>query len=92
MKVSKYFLIPAAALALSVSGAAIAKQSNNHGNKYNDRSGSDSSLLNSNKQSETGDSFRGKDRADERQEINDSRDHDNFGNANKPEKQPRNKR
>lgn len=91
MKVSKYFLIPAAALALSVSGAAIAKQPNNHGNKYNDRSGSDSSLLNSNKQSDEG-NFRGKHRADERQEINDSRDHDNFGNANKPEKQPRNKR
>ena len=32
MKISKYFLIPAAVLALSLSGAAIAKQPNNHGN------------------------------------------------------------
>jgi hypothetical protein len=91
MKIRKLFLIPAAALALSLSGAAIAKQPNNHGNKYNDRSGSDSSLLNSNKQSDEG-SFRGKERADERVQINDSRDHDNFGNASKPEKQPRNRR
>jgi hypothetical protein len=91
MKISNYFLLPATVLALSLSGTAIAKQPNNHGNKYNDRSGSDSSILNSNRQSDEG-SFRGNERADERQQINDSRDINNFGQSNKPEKQPKHKR
>ncbi|HEY8160064.1 MAG TPA: hypothetical protein VIF10_15310 [Methylobacter sp.] len=92
MKISKYFLIPAAVLALSLSEAAIAKQPNNHGNDRNDWSGPDARLLNSNKQPETGDSFRGRDRADERQEINDFKDHDNFDNSNKAQQQSRHKR
>jgi hypothetical protein len=91
MKIGKHFLLPAAVLALSLSGTAMAKQPNNHDNKYNDRSGSDSSMLNSNRQSDE-DSFRGRERADERQQINDSRDIDNFGQSNKPEKQPKHKR
>jgi len=91
MKIRKHFLIPAAVVALSLSGTAIAKQPNNHGNQSHERSGSDSSLLNSNRQSAE-DSFRGRERADERQQINDSRDHDNFGISNKPEKQPHHKR
>jgi len=91
MNVSKHLLLTAAVLALSLSGTAIAKQPNNHGNKYNDRSGSDSSVLNSNRQSDEG-SFRGRDRADERQQINDSRDINNFSQPNKPEKQPKRKR
>jgi hypothetical protein len=91
MKISKHFLLTAAVLALSLSGTAIAKQPNNHGGKYNNKSGSDSSMLNSNRQSDE-DSFRGKERADERQQINDSRDIDNFGQSNKPEKQPKRKR
>ncbi|MDO9046597.1 MAG: hypothetical protein Q7U66_02540 [Methylobacter sp.] len=85
----KYFLLPATVLALSLSGAAIAKQPNNHGNES---SGPDARLLNSNKQSETGDNLRGADRADERQEINEFRDHDNSRDANKPEKQQRHRR
>jgi hypothetical protein len=91
MKISNYFLLPAAILALSLSGTAIAKQPNNHGNKYNDRSGSDSSMLNSNRQSDEG-SFRGGERADERQQIQDSRDYNNYGQSNKPERQPKHKR
>ncbi|MDP1666517.1 MAG: hypothetical protein Q8L79_15515 [Methylobacter sp.] len=89
MKIRKYFLLPATVLALSLSGAAIAKQPSNHGNES---PGPDGRLLNSNKQSETGDNMRGADRADERQEINESRDYDNSQDTNKPEKQQRYKR
>lgn len=91
MKISRLFLLPTAVLAFSLSGTAIAKQPNNHGNKFNDRSSSDSSLLNSNRQSDEG-SFRGRERADERQQIQDSRDYNNFGQSNKSEKQSRHKR
>ncbi|MGZ5054170.1 MAG: hypothetical protein ACXWAT_04400 [Methylobacter sp.] len=91
MKISNFFLLPVAILALSLSGTAIAKQQSNHNNKYNDRSNSDSSMLNSNRQSDEG-SFRGRERADERQQINDSRDINNFGQSNNPEKQPKHKR
>ncbi|TAK62746.1 hypothetical protein [Methylobacter sp.] len=90
MKIRKYFLLSATVLALSLSGTAIAKQPSNHGNKYHESSPSDSSLLNSNKQSEE-DSLRGQDRADERQEINQSRDHESHHGGNKPEKQSRKK-
>lgn len=86
MKIRKYFLLSATVLALSLFGTAIAKQPNNHGNEH---SSPDARLLNSNKQSETWDSLRGRDRADERQEINPSRDHDNSHDFNKPDKQPR---
>jgi hypothetical protein len=78
----KYFLLPATVLALSIANAAIAKQPNTHGANHNNNSDFDQRLLNSNKQSKTGDNVRGRGRADERQEINQSRDHDNSGNAN----------
>lgn len=90
MKIRKYFLLSTAILALSLCGAAIAKQPSNHGNKHNDGAGPDAGLLNSNKQSEE-DSLRGQDRADERQEINQSKDHESHHGSNKPEKQPRKK-
>lgn len=83
MKIMKYILLPVTVLALSLSGAAIAKQPNNHGNQRDESSGPDARLLNSNKQSETGDNLRGRDRADERQDINQSRDHDNSRDADK---------
>jgi hypothetical protein len=92
MRIRKYFLLSTTVLALSLFGTAIAKQPSNHGNKHNEGSGPDARLLNSNNQSETWDSLRGTDRADERQEINQSRDHDNFHDTYKPEKQPRYKR
>lgn len=85
MKIRKYVLLSTAILALSLCGAAIAKQPGNHGNKHND-----AGLLNSNKQSEE-DSLRGQDRADERQEINPSGDHESHHGGNKPEKQLRKK-
>lgn len=90
MEIRKYFLVSATVLALSLSGAAIAKQPNSHGNKHAEKSPSDTSLLNSNKQSDE-DSLRGQDRADERQEINQSGDHESHHGGNKPEKQPRQK-
>jgi len=71
MKIMKYVLLPVTVLALS--GAAIAKQPNNHGNQHNERSGPDARLLNSNKQSKYGDNLRGKDRAEERHEMADDR-------------------
>ncbi len=77
----KYFLLSATVLALSISNAAIAKQPNTHGANHNQNSDFDARLLNSNKQLKTGDNVRGRDRADERQEINQFRDHDNFGDA-----------
>ncbi|WP_027149671.1 hypothetical protein [Methylobacter tundripaludum] len=77
----KYLLLPATVLALAISGAAIAKQPNAHDNPHNQNSGPDARLLNSNKQSKTGDSLRGGDRADERQDINPSGDHDNSRNT-----------
>lgn len=73
MMTSKYFLLPATVLVLSLSGAAIAKQPNDHGNKYQKNSGSEARLLNSNKQSKTGDNLRGEDRAEERHEMADDR-------------------
>ncbi|WP_340121594.1 hypothetical protein [Methylobacter svalbardensis] len=76
-----YLSLPIAVLALSISGAAIAKQPNTHDNHHNESSGPDARLLNSNKQSETGDNLRGRERADERQDINQSRDHDNSRDA-----------
>lgn len=91
MKIRKYFLLLTAVLALSVFGTAIAKQPGNHGNKHNDGAGPDAVSLNSNKQSEE-DSLRGMDRADERQEINQSRDHESHHGGNKPEKQSQKKR
>lgn len=84
MKITKYVLFPVTVLALFLSGTAIAKQPANHGNQRNDRSPPDARLLNSNKQSDTGDSLRGRDRADERQDINQSRDQDNSRDADKP--------
>jgi hypothetical protein len=90
MKIRKYLLLSIAVLTLSVFGTAIAKQPNGHGNKQYESSPSDSSLLNSNKQSEE-DSLRGQERADERQEINQSRDHESHHGGNKPEKQLRKK-
>lgn len=84
MKITKYILFPVTVLALSLSGTAIAKQPTNHGNQRNERPGSDARLLNSNKQSDTGDSLRGRDRANERQDIKQSRDHDNSRDADKP--------
>lgn len=90
MEIRKYFLVSATVLALSLSGAAIAKQPSGHGNKHAEKSPSDTSLLNSNKQSDE-DSLRGQDRADERQEINQSGDHESHHGGNKPEKQPRQK-
>ncbi|MGZ5621698.1 MAG: hypothetical protein ACXWFG_12620 [Methylobacter sp.] len=89
MRIRKYFLLSTTVLALSLFGTAIAKQPNNHGNKHNENSSPDARLLNSNKQSETGDSLSGRNRADERQEINQSRDHDNSRDGNKPERQLR---
>ena len=89
----KHFLLPATVLALCISGAAIAKQPD-HGKKYDKSSGSDARLLNSNKQSKTGDNLRGGDRADERHDINESREHDNSGggaDARKDQK-PKHKR
>lgn len=77
----KYFLLPATVLALSISNAAIAKQPNTHGANHNKSSDFDARLLNSNKQSKTEDNVRGRDRADERQEINQSSDHDNSRDA-----------
>lgn len=86
----KHFLLPATVLALCISGVAIAKQPD-HGNKS---SGPDTRLLNSNKQSKTGDNLRGGDRADERHDINESREHGNSGggaDARKDQK-PKHKR
>lgn len=77
----KYFLLPATVLALSISNAAVAKQPNTHGANHNKSSDFDARLLNSNKQSKTGDNVRGRDRADERQDINQSIDHDNSRDA-----------
>jgi len=77
----KYFLLPATVLALSIANAAIAKQPNTHGANHNNNADFDQRLLNSNKQSKTGDNVRGRDRADERHEINQFRDHDNSGDA-----------
>jgi len=73
----KYFLLPVTILALSLSGAAMAKQPDTHGKKYDKNPAPDARLLNSNKQSKTGDNLRGRDRADERHDINESREHDN---------------
>lgn len=69
----KYFWLPATVLALSLSGAAMAKQPNDHGNKHHSSTGSEARLLNSNKQSKTGDNLRGEDRAEERHEMADDR-------------------
>jgi len=90
MKIMKYILLPITVLALS--GAAAAKQPNNHGNQHNESPGPDARLLNSNKQLESGDNLRGRDRAEERQEINQTIDHDNSRNADEPRGQPRHKR
>jgi hypothetical protein len=84
MTIRKYFVLTATAIALSLSGAAIAKQPNGH-KGHHESSPSDSSLLNSNKQSDE-ESLRGADRADERHELNESREPSNVQNANKPEK------
>ena len=92
MKIMKYVLLPVIVLALSLSGAAIAKQPNNHGNQHDGISGPDARLLNSNKQSETGDNLRGGDRADERQDINQSRDHDNSRDTDKQRGQSQHRR
>lgn len=77
----RYFLLPATVLALSISNAAVAKQPNTHGANHNKSSDFDARLLNSNKQSKTGDNVRGRDRADERQDINQSIGHDNSRDA-----------
>jgi hypothetical protein len=67
---SKYLLLPATTIiALSLSGTAIAKQPKNHNNKHHKNSGSETRLLNSNKQSK----LRGEDRAEERHEMADDR-------------------
>ncbi len=73
MITSKYFLLPATVLALSLSGAAMAKQPNDHGNKHQKNAGSESRMQNSNKQSKSGDNLRGEDRAEERHEMADDR-------------------
>lgn len=92
MKIMKCVLLPITVLALSLSGAAAAKQPNNRGNQRNESSGPDARLLNSNKQLESGDNLRGIDRAEERQDINQAIDHDNSRNADEPRGQSRHKR
>lgn len=78
MIINKYFLLPLTVLALSLSATAVAKQPKDHGNKHYKDSGPEAHQYNSNKQSKNGDNVRGQDRADERHEINQSRDHDDY--------------
>lgn len=81
----KYFLLPATVLVLFVSGATMAKQPNSHGNNHNKGSEPDARLLNNN----TGGNLRGRDRADERHDINESREHDNDRNDDRRSNDPR---
>lgn len=77
MKMVKFFLVFLTALTLCFSTEAIAKKAKKGSGKQ--KTSSESSLANTNRQSKTGENVRGKDRAAERHDLNPSKAPEDFG-------------
>lgn len=72
MKIIKLFFIAVSVLTIALSGEAFAKQTKDK--PETQQKISESSLINSNKQSKTEENVRAKDRAEERHGLNESRE------------------